>query len=269
MQRIFKFKNTFNFREMGGYPTNDHRKIRYHKLLRAGNLSELEPSELDWLNNYGLRYSVDFRSDFERHNWPDPKVPFLKLLPMPLYPDSGATDSKLYDALPKEDQYDDLAGLYQQIILDPHAQHVFRKFFKVLLENGQPEQSVVFHCSAGKDRTGITAILFLLLMNVPEDYIVQDYLLTNLMYAQNNDLSALNNSNSEKIQKMNFTQADRSAVDAIKAAIIGTYQSLKNFRTDILDISEENYQTLRKLYTEPNQGKWSKLNEFFGIKKHH
>ncbi|MCO6542428.1 MAG: tyrosine-protein phosphatase [Lactobacillus sp.] len=250
MQRIFDFSQTYNFRELGGYPTKDQRQIRSHKVMRAAYLSKLTPVELQQLKDYGLRYSIDLRSDYERQQWPDPPVDFLTSIHLPLYAANGISD-KLYYALPAKDQYSDLPGIYQQVVLDHHAQQVFRQFFAILLRNEQPGQSVVFHCSAGKDRTGIMAILFLLIMQVPTEYITQDYLLSNLMYQNKIDLNALNNPDDATIKKMNFTKADQSAVEAIQVAILDIYQSWDNFQEKVLGLSVTDYQKLRNLYTAP------------------
>lgn len=248
MQRIFNFYQTYNFRELGGYPTQDRRQIRNHKILRAAYLTQLTNSEIKQLQNYGLRYIIDLRSDYERQQWPDPKADFLKSINLPLYAQN--MDDHLYQALPSQDKYDNLPGIYQQVVLDPTAQKVFHQFFQILLHNDQPRQAVVFHCSAGKDRTGIMAILFLFLMQVPQEYIIQDYLLSNLIYQNKIDLSSLNNPNSHTIKKMNFTQADQAAVTAINKAILRTYHSWINFQEQILGFSTADCQKLREIYTQ-------------------
>lgn len=251
MQRIFKFSNTNNFRELGGYPTTDHRHIRWRKILRAGYLSALTPRELRYLKHYGLRYSFDLRSEYERKNWPDPKTSFLTLIAAPLYaaPTSTTTGDKLYQTLPPDQQFSGLPGMYQQVVLDHYSQQVFYHFFAVLLENQQQNQSVVFHCSAGKDRTGILAILLLLVLQVPLDYITQDYLLTNLMYTHAADLSYLDNPNDQTIQQMNFTPADQAAVVAIQTAVTAVYGSWQKFEQQILGLSPTKKALLLQLYT--------------------
>lgn len=248
MQRIFPFSRTYNFRELGGYPTQDDRQIRWHKILRSGYLTELTSSELQQLKAYGLRYVVDLRSDYEQQSWPDPTPNFLTIYSLPLYPAEG-NGALLYQALPPSDQYHDLGQIYQQAVLDRHSQKVFRQFFQILLANDQPNQSLVFHCAAGKDRTGILAILFLLLMKVPVNYIIQDYLLTNLMYQKDVDLRALDNPQDTTIQAMNFTRAEQTAVPAIQRAITDIYGSWTNFQQQILHLSTSDYQRLQDLYT--------------------
>ncbi|UQS82027.1 tyrosine-protein phosphatase [Bombilactobacillus folatiphilus] len=250
MQRIFNFAQTQNFRELGGYPTSDGNYLRWHKILRAGYLSALTPEELNYLKNYGLRYSFDLRSPYERQNWPDPQVDFLTLYQQQLYDvDSQPIGEKLYQTLPAKQQFDGLAGIYQKVVLDHHSQQIFHNFFQLLLANQQPNESVVFHCSAGKDRTGILAILLLLVLHVPVDYITQDYLLTNLMYTHAVDLSYLNNPNDRTIQAMNFTPADKSCVTAIQIALTTVYGSLDNFEQTILGFSPTKKQLFLQLYT--------------------
>src|SRR5699024_12834665 len=63
-----------------------------------------------------------------------------------------------------------------------HAQAAYRKMFNVLLENDKEGESVVFHCTAGKDRTGVAAFLILSALGVSEKQIVEDYLYTNLFF---------------------------------------------------------------------------------------
>ncbi|MBA1393323.1 tyrosine-protein phosphatase, partial [Lactobacillus sp. XV13L] len=132
MQRFFNFSNTYNFRELGGYPTSDHRQIRSHKILRAAYLSRLTAPELQQLKDYGLRYCIDLRSDYERQQWPDPKTDFLTSIHLPLYSTQGI-DDKLYQALPVAKRYDELPGIYQQVVLDHYTQKAFRSFFAILL----------------------------------------------------------------------------------------------------------------------------------------
>ena len=61
---------------------------------------------------------------------------------------------------------------YLQMLLDSHAQAAYRKMFNVLLENDKEGESVVFHCTAGKDRTGVAAFLILSALGVSEKQIV-------------------------------------------------------------------------------------------------
>ncbi|NVY96445.1 tyrosine-protein phosphatase [Lactobacillus sp. DCY120] len=248
--RIFPFQKTYNLRELGGYPTEMGRQLRWHKLLRAGYLSELTKDEQNFLTDYGLRYCVDLRSDYERQNWPDPAVDSWHNYHWPLYPGDGSGERQ-YHQLPAAIQGVGLAQMYQAVVLDQHCQRVFQAFFQLLLTNDQPEKVVLFHCSAGKDRTGILAILFLFVLKVPLAVITRDYLLTNLMYQQNSDLRGLRNSADAQLEQINLTPADQATIAAVEKALLSVYGSWNQFRQQVLKLTPADYQHLIELYTEP------------------
>ena len=75
-----------------------------------------------------------------------------------------------------------IAQTYAQMITDSHAVKVWQNLFATLLANDQPDQSVLFHCSAGKDRTGVAGALIMTALDVPRETIMQDYLLTNAIF---------------------------------------------------------------------------------------
>jgi len=71
MKRILNLEGAINLRELGGYPTEDGTTIKYNKLLRSGDISNLTGNSLSYLKKYGLRYVVDFRSNDEQQTWAD------------------------------------------------------------------------------------------------------------------------------------------------------------------------------------------------------
>jgi len=75
-QHLLEVKNGFNFRDIGGYPTNDGKMIKMHKAVRSGMLNPLSDDDLNYLNEYGVRVDVDFRSPSEQEEYPD-KVPSM------------------------------------------------------------------------------------------------------------------------------------------------------------------------------------------------
>ncbi|EFO70410.1 hypothetical protein HMPREF9211_1166 [Lactobacillus iners LactinV 01V1-a] len=67
-KRLLNIKSGRNFRELGGYQTLTGKKIKYHKLLRTGNLADLLPEDTDLLENYNVKLIIDFRSEKEKIN---------------------------------------------------------------------------------------------------------------------------------------------------------------------------------------------------------
>ncbi|YAB13320.1 tyrosine-protein phosphatase [Lactiplantibacillus plantarum] len=74
------------------------------------------------------------------------------------------------------------AQTYAQMVTDSHAVKVWQNLFATLLTNDQPDQSVLFHCAAGKDRTGVAGALIMTALDVSRETIMQDYLLTNAVF---------------------------------------------------------------------------------------
>ncbi|MBU3851429.1 MAG: tyrosine-protein phosphatase [Candidatus Paralactobacillus gallistercoris] len=185
MQRILPIKDGNNFRELGGYETTDGKTIKTHKVIRSGALNNLKSDDLAYLAKYGVKYDVDFRSNEECREKPDnlPSGTTYYWDPVLHFDEMDNTDTlaTLQNdfAQNKHIGYEHMISVYHNMIKKPDANQAYRKFFDYLLMNDQPRQCLLFHCTSGKDRTGIGAILLLSALGVPENVIKQDYLLSN------------------------------------------------------------------------------------------
>ena len=167
----------FNSRDLGGLDNRDGHSIQPQRLLRADDLSSLSHEDSAYLAALPLTTIIDFRSDLERQKKPD-LIPtscqhhlHLDILSgnMEGYMQQMQSTSANARAIMFE--------IYHDLVLNPHSQAQYRQFFALL----QQEQtgSLLYHCSAGKDRTGIATALILEALNVDRDTIMQDYLLSN------------------------------------------------------------------------------------------
>lgn len=185
VQRVLDLQGGINFRELGGYETVDGRHVKWHKLLRSGNMANLTDRDLRFLTDYGLRIDVDLRSPSETEYYADRYPKPAAYVNLPVYPFSKSLFSNLgivnYMKLKVEKQ-DYANQSYIQMLVDRHARFAYQKMFSLLLANTKENQSLVFHCSAGKDRTGVAAFLILKALQVKPDEILKDYLLTNLVF---------------------------------------------------------------------------------------
>lgn len=250
MKRILNLEGVINLRELGGYQTTTGKTVKYKKLLRSGDISHLTNESLAYLKDYGLKYVIDFRSINEQHMWPDVDADFYRIYLDSVYPLKG-NGEKLSNVLPHNtDSY--LGMIYQSIVLDQHAQEAYALLFKVLLENEHDDQSVLFHCAAGKDRTGVGAMLILKALEVDTDTIVKDYLLTNLMYSDEATINkTLNDKHgNQSINKMNMTKADVESITSVFNAIQHYYGDFDNYLNKALGISPEQLKDLRNIYLE-------------------
>ncbi|GEO65369.1 tyrosine-protein phosphatase [Companilactobacillus nantensis] len=249
MKRILNLEGAINLRELGGYPTKDGTTIKYNKLLRSGDISNLTGKSLAYLKKYGLKYVVDFRSNDEQRNWADTTSDFYKIYSDPVYPLKGNGD-KLAGIL-NRNSYNYLGMIYQSVVLDTRGQQAYKLFFDLLLHNDQPDTALLFHCAAGKDRTGIGALLILKALGVDDETITKDYLLTNLMYESDYEIDKILNdkSGNQSVNKMNMSKADLESITSVYEAIDHYYGSFENYLDKALDIDADKLARLKDIYT--------------------
>ncbi|AVK63882.1 protein-tyrosine-phosphatase [Lactobacillus sp. CBA3606] len=189
--RVLRLDHGINFRELGGYQTTGGQTIKWQKLLRCGGMSLLSPHDLTYLDQYGLRYDIDLRQASEAQLSPDRYPQSTHYRNTSVYP---FTDNRRFDRRLKrlikrmiiDDSFN--AQTYAQMVTDSHPIKVWQHLFATLLANDQPNQSLVFHCAAGKDRTGVAGALIMTALDVPRDTIMQDYLLTNAVFMAADEL---------------------------------------------------------------------------------
>ncbi|WP_063510299.1 tyrosine-protein phosphatase, partial [Pediococcus damnosus] len=256
-QRVLPIKSGLNFRELGGYSTKDGKTIKWQKLLRSGYLSVLTKEDKHYLSDYGLRYDVDLRSDYEISRNPDPHIPEMVQVTASIYPFTTQQPSSIKRWLKhlfhKETHEPSmLSDPYQLMVLDNHAQTAFKKLFQVLLKNDQPDESVVFHCSAGKDRTGIAAFLVLSALGVPQETIENDYLLSNqVLFGKMPSLKSATATKNTALDRMNQARnVNLQSLHLAEQAIETSYQGITNYLHEAMNLSDEDLNQLKELYTE-------------------
>lgn len=252
----------WNFRELGGYTTVDGHSVKWHKLLRTDGLARLTPEDQQLLSDYGVIADVDFRSKDEQKMAPD-KVPagvkyhFLPVFPADDETDASATEKQLEDRFNGDDRsgYRHMLDVYQKMVTLPTAQDAYHNFFDTLLRNEDADQSVLFHCTAGKDRTGMGAFFALSALNVDPQTIQQDYLLTNqnvmpLVDKQSDDARQSGHSEAfvTNIRALSTVSPDYLAA-AVK--VINTqYGGVQDYLHDVLGLSHNDLTNLKKLYLD-------------------
>jgi protein-tyrosine phosphatase len=171
------FEACFNFRDLGGYPTRGGRRLRWKTLYRSDTLHRLTAADAEAFAALGLRTVIDLRSatelaesgrlraDAGTVDWHHtPILENLHLRPPPNGPPPQATPA---EELPP--------GEFYAQILEQFGTSVAAAFKLLANDRALP---AVFHCTGGRDRTGMVAALVLELVGVDDDVIAEDYLLT-------------------------------------------------------------------------------------------
>lgn len=170
--RLLPLEGAYNVRDLGGYPAADKKTVKWRKVIRSGDLNLLTNKSLSYLDAIPLRVFVDFRGADEIETAPD-KTPrsLEKQLFLPIETASVTGFGRV------------TPDLAETILVEANkhfvrnSQDTYKAFFRLLMD--EENTPLLFHCSAGKDRTGFAAAMFLASLGVDRDTIVADYLLTN------------------------------------------------------------------------------------------
>ncbi|MEU4337791.1 tyrosine-protein phosphatase [Micromonospora lupini] len=176
MDRHVAFDRLHNFRDLGGYRTDDGRSVRWGLLYRSDSLGKLSGADLDRFQALGVRTVIDLRYPWEiaaRGRAPEINGVAWHNLSIEHRP----YDQAVID--PAVDPWRHLADRYAEVAEDGVAE--LREALDVIVAADAP---LVFHCASGKDRTGLLAALLLALLGVDEEQIAADFALTELATAR-------------------------------------------------------------------------------------
>ncbi|GAE31421.1 tyrosine-protein phosphatase [Halalkalibacter hemicellulosilyticus] len=252
--RLIEFTGTFNFRDLGGYETTDGRRVKWGKIFRSGNISMLDEQDMRQVQQLGVTAICDLRADDELERFPTPFMEFIQLYHVPVIPSNGEEEYRQALDLTEEfvkriSKPGDLLTQLNEKMTD-HTK-AYRKVFDVLLEE---EGAVLFHCMAGKDRTGVMAALILSVLNVPREIIVEDYLYTNR--SSDRLKQSLATHNHEHIKKLDtkvveaMLEARTEYIEAFFKKIDQDYGNVYKYMTNAIGLSEAEIQLLQEKLLE-------------------
>ncbi|EUJ24080.1 protein-tyrosine phosphatase [Listeria grandensis FSL F6-0971] len=252
-----KLDGAVNIRDLGGYKTTDGKTIKSHKLIRAAELANLSKSDIKKLTStYGLAEIIDFRTDSEVKAKPDPVIKNVDYIHDSIMKDNGSSTSAqdMMTSLAKMDNPEQfLIDANKSFVTDQQSIDGYKLFFQELLDN--KDGAVLWHCTAGKDRTGFGTALVLAALGVDQKTIMNDYLLSNKYRAAENqktlDALAKQTDNPKILAGMKAILDVRpsylnAAFDEIKAK----YGSTDAFLKKGLGLTNKDIKTLRKAYLQ-------------------
>lgn len=247
-RRQVSLQGAVNFRDLGGYATADGHHVRWGSLYRSADISKLTPADLDTLNARHIRCDVDLRGVAESAQAPDRLNPGTDYILCPAGSDSVNT------------MFQHLAGMTaggDSLMLAFYGNTTYltaryKPFFGKLLTVPAGE-ALLFHCTAGKDRTGIAAALLLYALGVPYATIRQDYEATNVYRAPDNERMVRAMVTGARISEpvaRALMSANGIYLDATFAAIRAQYGSVDRYLAEQLGLDKNTLMTLRQKYLE-------------------
>lgn len=172
-------EKVYNFRSVGNIKNTEGRTLKEGKLYRSGHLSKLENRYFETLENLGIKEIIDLRNSEEIARKPDHIPDRLIYRNESAFEDEGdqldqARKLVLKGKVSGADAEKRMLDFYRNYVTE-HPE-VIRKIVTEILESDTP---VLYHCTAGKDRTGVITALILTVLRFDKETIVNDYLLSN------------------------------------------------------------------------------------------
>ena len=172
--RIIRADELYNLRDLGGLPSGERRAVKKGLVYRSDELSALTRRDLARLAELNVKTVVDFRDEGEADSSPD-YLPETVERQVNLSISAGRLMGMFSDGvLTRRKSVGIMVSVYRALVQE--FQPVYAEFFALLADSANTP--LLFHCAAGKDRTGIAAALFLSALEVPRNLIVEDYLLS-------------------------------------------------------------------------------------------
>lgn len=233
MQNIenIRFTKLVNTRDLGSLPTVNGGVIRPKTFLRASSLYQLLPEDGEKLvQEYKVAYDIDLRITKELQRQPDTVLPGVEYRHYQLREDvmdhverkRGETIGQMIRRIPTMPQ------MYLNMVSKENSLEALRNIFRLFFDDVIPgEKAALFHCTEGKDRTGIVAALIEDLVGVPREVMLEDYILSNEAFASRNKRYYVG---TRLLMKKETADAFRN-----------TYQANELMLTDMLDYLEATY----------------------------
>lgn len=241
MPAALPITNPSNFRDLAGN-VRPRLPVRPRRLFRSDHLGALNADDARQIQALGIRRVLDFRGVHERADAvcavPQVTVHSLAIEPTIVQKLSGllAAGTELTEA--------DVVALMQDTYRGfvRHNTHRFAEFFGHLLQSDQP---TVFHCTAGKDRTGFAAALVLHALGASQDEVMHDYLLTNERFKP----GAWSTTLPPQVARVLYRVQPEFLLAAFEA-VQQDYGSLEGYFREGLGLGERERERLAALYLE-------------------
>jgi len=247
-----------NFRDLAGLENRTGQKIKPKKMLRSGELSRVSANDQERLvHEYRLAKIIDLRSQAEVLKRPDLPIANTDYTHIDIFQNIHSTGSGLDDFTKLEDPkqaQQHMLELYRMMAISPVAQQGFTQVIEQALSVTE-QNSFLFHCFAGKDRTGLSATLLLELLDVPRTSIYEDYLRTNVLRQQENQAiiqSVIGQTNQpQAVEALTIALTVTPAyLDVFYQTVTEHYGNIEHFITSELQISHTMKQELQQLFLE-------------------
>lgn len=243
--RNISFKKVVNFRDIGGLKTTEGKTVKWGKIFRSDNLSTLKDNEFKKFNALNIKTVYDLRTSSEITPKQDHLPGNVKYVAFPIINDNGDLLSKMKSKVingevSEKQSHQMMLNLYKTSVTD---NILLKDLIRKITDSDAP---VLYHCSAGKDRTGVITALLLSILKVDREIIINEYMLSNY-YRKQKVKSMLRKAGVATIIKPrlqtkvieNFMSVDRDYINAVFDVIDNQYGGTDNFIANQLGITDD------------------------------
>ncbi|MBD7911663.1 MULTISPECIES: tyrosine-protein phosphatase [Clostridium] len=242
---LLPFEGIHHFRDIGGYKSEDGRRVKWNTFYRSDKLSSLTASDIRYIKNLNIKTILDFRSLREVRESPDIAIKGIEYI--------NLSAMSVMDKI--EDDFD-MMSIFSNDIASEEIEKILVKGYSSMcfnnpafrelvycLEN-EKRLPIVFHCSAGKDRTGFAAALILSILGVPEETIMDDYLKTNFYRKEIN--KKIISKIQERIINKDRIKLLKYMLEVKRELLEASFESIRNRYGNIDNYLEKEYGLTRK-----------------------
>lgn len=249
-----------NVRDLGGLVTADGRRVRTGLVYRSANLATVTPAGDAVLRQLGIGVDIDFRTPTEIAGEGADKLPGGVLdINDPINTGGGSVSSiaqltpAQFAALFGNGQAQaDMTTVYEQFVTSAADRQEFAAALRTIATSDTP---VLFHCSAGKDRTGWLSAVLLTTLGVSKHQVYQDYLLSNT------ELAASNQATIAELDALGYDGSLLTPLLTVQSTFLATsfnlvkkdYGSMYGYLTQGLGLSPATIRELQVRLLAPNR----------------
>ena len=233
-------------KDLGGIKNKEGKTIKENQLIRSSSLYKLRKKEINLLKNHHLSKVIDLRTTAEKEEKEDTIIEGVTYLHLPIFKEQriGITrenDKEKLKNLDNLKNLPDISELYKIMVTEEYSISQIKTIIHEILETNS---CTLFHCTAGKDRTGVITMLLLSILDVEETTIIENYLeinkhqkfQANLYYF----LIKLKTKNTELATKAkNYFLAKEEYLKSSMNTIKENYGSMENFIKNTLEVTKD------------------------------
>lgn len=246
-KRLVHLKGALNFRDVGGYRTKNGKSVKWNKVFRSASINTLTDGDMDTLKAKHIYTVVDLRGKQESAVAPDRLPEGTDYILSPAGSDSLPSNQQMIALLKNGNFLEDFYGKGGL----PYFGERYRPVFQKLMDL-KDSDAMLYHCTGGRDRTGMATALFLYVLGVPQKTIEEDFVASNvylepMMGKMYEPIGKATGMTKEEIRKkMNLRP---ELISIFFGAIKEKYGSVEKFMEMEMGIGDKEIQILRNKYT--------------------